>query len=96
MISYPKPSKAGPPDQHDNVKEKIVKKVLSKNDFPGDIPEGLIDALNDIDNETALLVLRATFCGEHHFKHEAQRAMELASERSSVYIKICNALGKFF
>lgn len=71
-------------------------KILSKNDFPGDVPAALVEALNAIDRETDRLILEAGFCSDHNFKHEADIIWGLVNQRSSIYIQICNALGKFF
>lgn len=72
------------------------KNILSEKDFPVAVPAALVEALNAIDRETDRLILKAGFCSDHNFKHEADRIMGLVNQRSSIYIKICNSLGKFF
>lgn len=74
----------------------MAKRELSLSDFKVDVPVSLIEELNKINTETDEIAQKACFCQDHNFDHEARLLFQRVSDRTSVYVSVCNALGKYF
>jgi hypothetical protein len=75
---------------------KLARKDLKITDFDKEIPEKLVETLNKIDAETEELEQKAIWCKDHSFPEELRWLRCKINERSSIYVEICNAFGKFF
>jgi hypothetical protein len=69
---------------------------LTKDDFKFDVPDELVKCLNEIDAETNEIENRLIFCREHAFLREAEYLNDRIRNRTSVFVHICNSLGKYF
>lgn len=70
--------------------------MLNVNDFKFTVPVELVDCLNNIDAETKTLEQHYSFLKDHNFHREAEYVETKLRARTSIYVHICNALGKYF
>ncbi|MFA5323845.1 MAG: hypothetical protein WC373_14330 [Smithella sp.] len=71
-------------------------KQLTVEDFKILVPAELVECLNKIDGDTKDLEQRFCFLKDHNFHREAEYLETKIRERTSIYVHLCNALGKYF
>ena len=79
------------------IKNLTMNDVMAEYSEVNELLEKILEVLNIENEKTERLYQEAQYCQEHRYYVETKVLMEIAKQRSAIYIKFCNdVLGIYF